>query len=154
MDKALKKHGAKLEFNKNMHESTYELTFQNRLSYEILWAVKEIDSAFFLLFLSEKHALVSPSEVKDMRYVLKRKYNQTLSMIGNWTNTAITREDLAHNTARVQKAFDANKKITLTHDILMLKTRATSAPAIKIHRGGELEKNIKERLIELYSEEG
>lgn len=154
MDEALKRHGAKLEFNQNMHASTYKLTFQNRLSYEILWAVKEIDSAFFLLFLSEKHALVSPEEVKETRSSLRRQYNQTLSMINYWTNTAITREDLAHNTARVHKTFEMNKKIVLSHDVLMLKVRATSAPAIKIHRGNELEKNTKERLIELYGETG
>lgn len=99
MDSALKSHGTKLEFNQNMHASTDNLTFRKLLSYEILWAVKEIDSASFLLFLSEKHALVSPEEVKETRSSLRRQYNQTLSMINYWTNTA-----------RVHKTFEMNKK--------------------------------------------
>jgi Domain of unknown function (DUF1845). len=99
MDSALKSHGAKLEFNQNMHASTYNLTFRKLLSYEILWAVKEIDNASFLLFLSEKHALVSPEEVKETRSSLRRQYEQTLSMINYWTNTE-----------RVHKTFEMNKK--------------------------------------------
>jgi hypothetical protein len=36
----------------------------------------------------------------------------------------------------------------------MLKVRSKSAPKITVHRSNELEKNTKERLIELYGETG
>ncbi|MFL7013624.1 AcaB family transcriptional regulator [Enterovibrio norvegicus] len=141
---------AVLKFNENMHCSVYKVTFENRLAYDLLWAVKELDNVLYYLFLADKYSILPVPEISEKRDELRKKYRKTLMLINNWKSTSITRDDLAHNTARVAKTFEVNSNISLSLQVLMLEVRAACAPEIKSRKGNVLIQSTKEKLLELY----
>ncbi|MCG3734173.1 AcaB family transcriptional regulator [Vibrio cincinnatiensis] len=141
---------ASLEISDKIHVETHAISFQNRLTFDLLWALKDLDESLYYLYLSDKYAILPSQVVTEKRQDLRKAYRVILQMINRWKPSAITREDLAHNTQRVAKTFEINEQIQLTKDVLLLEKRAACAPNIKTRNFNKLEPAIKEKLNELY----
>lgn len=139
-----------LEISEKIHVETPAISFQNRLTFDLLWALKDLDESLYYLYLSDKYAILPSQVVTEKKQELRKAYRVILQMINRWKPSAITREDLAHNTQRVAKTFEINEQVQLTKDVLLLEKRAACAPNIKTRSFNKLEPAIKEKLNELY----
>lgn len=151
LDTRLGENFATLHLNDNMHMTTYKVTFQNRLAYDLLWAVKELDTALYFLYLCDKYAVIPAQEVTEKRNQLRKEYRWTLNLIKNWKNASVTREDIAHRTKRAVESFEINSDIKLTKEVLMLEVRAACAPNIRTRRDNELDEITKSKLEAIFS---
>lgn len=142
---------AEINIPKNSNSSTIEITLAHRLSYNLLWLVKELDTLLYFLFYCDQYSILKVKEVKERREVLKKKFRQVLAQINVWTSTGISREDLAYNTAKVKKAFEKNSEVQLSKEVIFLELRADCAPEITSHRNDVLDKGIDEKLRNLYT---
>lgn len=144
--------GANAEINipKNSTSSTVEITLAHRLSYNLLWLVKELDTLLYFLFYCDQYSILKVKDVKERRDVLKKKFRQVLAQINSWTSTGISREDLAYNTAKVKLAFEKNNEVQLSKEVIYLDLRADCAPEISSHRNDIMDKGIEEKLRILY----
>lgn len=150
LETKLSNFNASLHLNDNMHLATYKIVFQNRLAYDLLWALKELDTVLYYLYFCDKYAVLPAREIADKRTKLRKQYRQTLQMINRWKSTSITRDDVAHNTQRVTKTFEINSEIKLTKEVLLLEVRADCAPNIRTRRGNNLDKITHSKIVELY----
>lgn len=142
---------AEINIPKNSSSSTIEITLAHRLSYNLLWLVKELDTLLYFLFYCDQYSILKVKEIKERREILKKKFRQVLAQINVWTSTGISREDLAYNTAKVKKAFEKNADVQLSKEIIFLELRADCAPEISSHRNDVLDKGIEEKLRNLYT---
>lgn len=142
--------GAEINIPKNSSSSIVEITLAHRLSYNLLWLVKELDTLLYFLFYCDQYSILKVQEIKERRDILKKKFRQVLAQINVWTSTGISREDLAYNTARVKKAFEKNTEVRLSKEVIYLELRADCAPEISSHRNDVLDEGIKEKLKNLY----
>ncbi|EKO3587299.1 DUF1845 family protein [Vibrio metschnikovii] len=53
---------ASLEISEKNHVETHAISFQNRLTFDLLWALKDLDESLYYLYLSDKYAIL-PSQV-------------------------------------------------------------------------------------------
>jgi integrating conjugative element protein (TIGR03761 family) len=141
---------AEINISKNSHSLSVEITLAHRLSYNLLWLVKELDTLLYFLFYCDQYSILMVKDIKERREILKKKFRQVLAQINLWTSTGISREDLAYNTAKVQKAFEKNNKVLLSKEVIYLELRADCAPEISSHRNDILDSGIYEKLKNLY----
>lgn len=147
----LSRFDSQLKLNDHMHQYRYKVTLQNRLSYDLLWSLKELDKAIYYYYLCDKYSALSKSDIQSKNHEMIKAFRATMLMINSWKSTSITREDIAQNTQRVSKTFELNNKIDLTKEVLLLQTRAQSAPEIRGRKNNTLPPAMIERIENIYS---
>jgi integrating conjugative element protein (TIGR03761 family) len=140
-----------LQLTEQHYSEEIEIAFYNRLGYMLLWLTKSLDSVLYYLFNCDRYSILSSKEVKERRNVMKRKFRQILNLVNAWKATAITREDLAHNTAKVAQAFEKNSGVKLSKEVIYLELRADCAPEIHSHQDDQLDPFIGQKLRALYN---
>lgn len=151
LEKRLSPNNASIIFNDNMHCISVHITYENRISYDLLWALKELDNVFYYLYLNDKYAAMDPKDIKQIRNETRSNFRRCMTRIHEWVPTSITREDIAHNTARVATAWEKNAAINLTREVLFMEQRAKSAPNIPTRAKGELDEITQQKLDALFA---
>lgn len=150
MNLRLQANNATAIFNENMHCESIHITYKNRISYELLWLLKQVDDVFYYLYLCDKYAIMDAIEVREIRDSTRTKFRSCMTIINDWTPTSISREDMAQNTKRVAIAWKNNARIGLTQEVLMMTRRAKTSPLIPVRRQNVLDPDTAQKLRALY----
>ncbi|MFH0267337.1 AcaB family transcriptional regulator [Vibrio rumoiensis] len=142
---------AQLKLNNESHSYVVELVIKNPLSVKFLWSLKRFDNLLYLIYQAEKHCVISPKVARSYRNSAKRDYRALLSIAARWSHTSISREDIAKTTARTANAFEKNKQVTLSLEVLLMELRAECSPKISGRNNNQLPDDLKERILNLFN---
>lgn len=140
---------ASLRRSTNTHAYTVNVSIRNRLSTQLLWSLKKLDTFLYLVFQAEKHCVISRQQAQIYKRESKKDYRAILTKISGWNQTSISRTDISQKTQRTLKAFEQNVQISLSTEVLLLQIRADCAPPISGRRNNHLDQETREKLLSI-----
>jgi len=114
----------------NIKPVEMDFKFNSAMAFQVMYLILELDEYFRLIKLAQHIALIDTAQANKTIQDNRRNVRRIMNMVSQYKHTDVTRNDIAANNQRAQKAAQVMPSIELTEDILGGTKRSTLAPFV------------------------